>query len=164
MAPWSPKVFIVSQALLTTVGLALLGMITTAVFGVMGVDISRHILLGMFSTMITLLGHCMMMFYFIGKAKAVKEAMVEGQITGDYQQRMVAVRKPVFSVGTVAMAVTMVAAIMGATADTKLLPPIVHGMIAYGAIACNLAAVKIEIDALAESTRIVDEVDRRLQS
>ena len=37
-------------------------------------------------------------------------------------------------------------------------------MIAYGAIACNLAAVKIEIDALTESSRIVDEVNRLLGS
>jgi hypothetical protein len=139
-------------------------MVTAAVFGVMGLDISRHILFGIFSTMMTLLAHCMMMFYFIGKGKAVKEAMAEGHLAGDWYQRMAATRKPVFSVGTLAMGVTMVAAIMGATADTKLLPPIVHGMIAYGAIACNLAAVKIEVDALSESTRIVDEVNTLLQS
>ena len=40
----------------------------------------------------------------------------------------------------------------------------VHAMIAYGAIACNLAAVKIEITALMESSRIVDEVNRQLES
>ena len=145
-------------------GLGPLGTITAAVFGVMGLDVSRHVLFGIFSTMIILLAHCMMMFYFIGKGKAVKEAMAEGHITGDWYQRMAATRKPVFSVGSLAMGVTMVAAIMGATADTKLLPPVVHGMIAYGAIACNLAAAKIEIDALTESTRIVDEVNRRLQA
>ena len=59
------------------------------------------------------------------------------------------------------MAVTMVPAILGASVDTGVLPPIVHAMIAYGAIACNLAAVKIEIDALIDSARIVDEVNRR---
>lgn len=153
-----------SQALLTTVGLALLGLITAAVFGVMGIDISRHVLLGIFSTMITMLAHCMMMFYFIGKGKAVKEAMAEGHLTGDYYERLTVARTPVFSVGSLAMGVTMIAAIMGATADTKLLPSVVHGMIAYGAIACNLAAAKVEVDAITESTRIIDEVNRRLQS
>jgi hypothetical protein len=38
----------------------------------------------------------------------------------------------------------------------------VHAMIAYGAIACNLAAIKIEVDALAESGRIVDELNHVL--
>ena len=61
------------------------------------------------------------------------------------------------------MAVTMIAAIMGAGVDTGTLPPILHAMIAYGAIACNLAAVKIEIAALTESSRIVEEVNRRIE-
>jgi hypothetical protein len=62
------------------------------------------------------------------------------------------------------MAVTMVTAIMGASVDTGVMPPIVHAMIAYGAIACNLAAAKIEIAALMESSRIVDEVNRQIGS
>ena len=111
--------------------------------------------------MVTLLAHSMMMFYLIGKGKAVKDAMAEHSVTGDYYRRIAAARKPVFSIGTLAMAVTMVAAIMGASVDTGVLPPIVHAMIAYGAIACNLAAVKIEIAALLDveprsSTRSID--------
>ena len=62
------------------------------------------------------------------------------------------------------MAVTMMAAILGGGVDTGLLPPMVHGTIAYGAIACNLAAVKTEIDALTASSRVVDEVNRLLGS
>jgi hypothetical protein len=45
-----------------------------------------------------------------------------------------------------------------------VLPAIVHGMISYGAIACNLAAIKIEVDALRTSAGIVDEVNRLLES
>jgi len=37
-------------------------------------------------------------------------------------------------------------------------------MIAYGAVACNLAAIKIEVDALIASARIVDEVNLLLGS
>ena len=114
--------------------------------------------------MVTLLAHSMMMFYLIGKGKAVKDAMRENGVTGDYFRRIAAARKPVFSIGTLAMAVTMIAAIMGASVDTGVLSPMVHAMIAYGAIACNLAAVKIEIAALTESGRIVDEVNRLLDS
>ncbi len=56
----------------------------------------------------------------------------------------------------------MVAAILGASVDVKVLPPIVHAFIAYGAIGCNVAALKIEIGALGESSRVVDEVNRLL--
>jgi hypothetical protein len=153
-----------AAALLTAVGIGLIGLVTTAVFGLRGTDISRHISFGFFSTMVTMLAHSMMMFYLIGKGKAVKDAMTENGIAGDYFRRIAVARKPVLFIGMLAMGVTMVAAIMGASVDTGMLPPMVHAMIAYGAIACNLAAVKIEIDALTESGRIVDEVNRLLGS
>lgn len=151
-----------AQALLTAVFVGLTGLVATAVFGLRGTDISRHISFGIFSTMITLLAHSMMMFYLIGKGKAVKDAMAEHSVAGDYYRRIALARKPVFSIATLAMAVTMVTAIIGASVDTGVLPPMVHAMIAYGAIACNLAAAKIEIDALTASSRIVDEVNRQI--
>ena len=145
-----------AQALLTGVFLGVIGLVTTAVFGLRGTDISRHISYGIFSTLITLFAHSMMMFYLIGKGKAVKDAMAEHSVAGDYYRRIAIARKPVFSIATLAMAVTMVTAIIGASVDTGVLPPMVHAMIAYGAIVCNLAAAKIEIDALTASSRIVD--------
>src|SRR2546422_4113102 len=148
-----------AQALLTAVFIGLAGQVVAVVFGLQGTDVARHITYGIFSTMITLLAHSMMMFYLIGKGKAVKDAMAEHHVTGDYYRRIAAARKPVFSIATLAMAVTMTAAILGASVDTGVLPPMVHAMIAYGAVACNLAAVKIEIAALTASSQIVDEVN-----
>jgi len=154
----------VAQALVTAVMIGLGGLVATIVFGLGGVDVARHISFGIFSTLVTLLAHSMMMFYLIGKGKAVKDAMAEHSLTGDYFRRIALARKPVFSIATVAMAVTMITAILGASTDTGVLPPIVHGTIAYGAVACNLAALKIEIDALSASSRIVDEVNRLLDA
>ena len=151
-----------AQALLTAVMLGLGGLVTTVVFGLRGTDIARHISFGIFATLITLLAHSMMMFYLIGKGKAVKDAMAEHSLTGDYFRRIALARKPVFSIGTLAMAITMITAILGASVDTGVLPPIVHGMIGYAAVLGNVAALKIEIDALTTSSRIVDEVNRLL--
>ena len=154
-----------AQALLTAVAIGLLGIIVTAVVGLTatdGVAISRHVSFGIFSTMITLLAHSMMMFYLIGKGKAVKDAMLEGNLTGDYVRQIALARKPVFSIGTLAMGVTMGAAILGASVDTGVLPPIVHAMIAYGAVATNLMAVNVEMAALRSSSKVVDEVNRLL--
>jgi hypothetical protein len=155
---------VLAQALLTSVLIGLAGLVAAAAFGLQATDVARHISVGIFSTMITLLAHSMMMFYLIGKGKAVKDAMAEHGVAGDYYRRIAAARKPVFSIATLAMAVTMVAAIMGASVDTGVLPPIVHAMIAYGAIACNVAALKIEISALSASSGIVDEVNRQIGS
>jgi hypothetical protein len=153
-----------AQALLTAVFIGLTGLVTSAVFGLRGTDVARHISFGIFSTMVTLLAHSMMMFYLIGKGKAVKDAMTEHAVAGDYYRRIAAARKPVFSIGTLAMTVTMITAILGASVDTGVLPPIVHAMIAYGAIACNLGALRIEVAALSESRRVVDEVNRLIGS
>lgn len=154
-----------AQALLTAVGLGFAGLLVTIFFGLRvatAADISRHITFGIFSTMVMLLAHSMMMFYLIGKGKAVKDAMAEGGLAGDFYRRIAAARKPVFSIGTLAMAVTMATAILGASVDTGALPPIVHAWIAYLALASNLWAVRIELRALRESARVVDEVNQLL--
>src|SRR6185503_9039230 len=132
-----------TAALLSAIVFGLVGLVAAAALGLWGTDVSRHISFGFFSTMVLMLAHSMMMFYLIGKGKAVKDAMAENSLTGTYYRRIAAARKPVFSIGTLAMAVTMVTAILGASVDTGVLPPIVHAMISYGAIACNLVAVKI---------------------
>jgi H+/gluconate symporter-like permease len=158
----------VAQALLTAIGIGLTGLVATAVLGLLGANLSRHISFGIFSSMLTLLAHSMMMFYLIGKGKAVKEALKEGGHPEDDAQykrfvaRFSAARRPVFSMAPLAMLVMMAAAILGASVDTGSMPPIVHRMLAYGGIALNLLAAKIEIDALSESNRIVDEVNRLL--
>ena len=144
--------------------LGLVGLVGTTVLGVVGADISRHISYGIYSTLVTLLAHSMMMFYLIGKGKAVKDAMAEHSVSGDFYRRIAAARTPVFSIGMLAMALTMATAILGASADTGVLPPMVHGIIAFGALAGNLAAVRIEIGALLASSRIVAEVDRLIGS
>ncbi len=153
-----------AQALVTSVFIGLAGQVVAVVFGLQGTDVARHISVGIFSTMITLLAHSMMMFYLIGKGKAVKDAMAEHQVAGDYYRRIASARKPVFSIATLAMVATMVAAILGASVDTRVLPPIVHAMIAYGAIACNVAALKTEISALSISSGVVDEVNRQIKA
>jgi hypothetical protein len=154
----------VAAALLTAVAIGLAGLVATAAVGLAATDVARHISFGIFSTLITLLAHSMLMFYLIGKGKAVKDAMAEHSVAGDYYRRIALARKPVFSIGTLAMAATMVTAILGASVDTGVLPPIVHAMVAYGAIVCNLAAARTAIQALSASSRIVDEVNRQIGS
>lgn len=147
-------------ASVTGIGIAIyLGLtaISTAV-------LARHISIGIFSTMITLLSHSMMMFYFLGKGKAVREAAAEGGLSTEFERRIAFVRKPVFSIGTLAMIVTMITALAGASVDTGVLPSGVHGVLAYSCLALNLFALRVEIAALTESGRIVAEVNRLLNA
>ena len=114
-------------------------------------------------TMITLLAHSMMMFYFLGKGKAVREAAAEGGLSREYERRIAIARKPVFSIATLAMVATIVTALAGASVDTGVLPSGVHGVLAYSCLALNLGALRVEINALTESGRVVEEVNQLLQ-
>ena len=72
------------------------------------------------------------------------------------------VRRPVFSKGTLAIAATMVTAIIGGGVDTRVVPVGVHTALAALCILMNLIALRAELIALLSSSRIVSEVNRRL--
>lgn len=155
-----------AAALLTAVFASLAGIAAATYLGLTTSSISmlsQHISIGIFSTMISLLAHSMMMFYFLGKGKAVREAAAEGGLSGEYERRIAIARKPVFSIATLAMAVTIVTALAGASVDTGVLPAGVHGVLAYSCLALNLGALRVEINALTESGRVVEEVNQLLQ-
>jgi hypothetical protein len=155
-----------AAALLTAIFASLVGLATTIYLGLTWTNtglVSQHITIGIFSTMITLLAHSMTMFYFLGKGKAVREAAAEGGLSREYERRIAVARKPVFSIATLAMVVTIVTALAGASVDTGVLPAGVHGVLAYSCLALNLGALRVEIAALTESGRVVEEVNQLLQ-
>jgi hypothetical protein len=156
-----------AAALLTAVVTSLAGIGAAIYLGLTaasGAMLSRHITIGIFSAMVNLLAHSMMMFYFLGKGKAVREAAEEGGLSKEFEHRIAVLRKPVFSIATLAMVVTIITALIGASVDTGMLPAAVHGVVAYSCLAINLGALKVEIGALSESGRIVSEVNRLLNA
>jgi len=154
-----------AAALVTLTALSIIGITAAFVvaFGASQVDTSVHVLLGVFATMLNLLAHSLMMFYLIGKGKAVREAVTEAALAGDYVQRISRLRAPVFSRATLAMAITMTAAIMGASVDVRVMPAWPHALLAAAGIATQLHAFVTEVNALTGSARVVDEVNQRLR-
>lgn len=154
-----------SAALVTATIIGLGGLVYTAFLGYTteaSTDLLTHTTLGIFFTLITLLAHSMTMFYLIGKGKAVREAVTEGNLSPDLYAAVARARKPVFSIATIAMLLTMVTAIVGGGVDTGSLSPGVHALIGLSAIGTNGMALRAELSALTESSRIVAVVDARL--
>lgn len=152
-----------SAALLTAAVLSLLGMIASIVIGWTiraESDVIRHTTLGLFTTIVTLLTHSMMMFYLIGKTKAIREAVTERALSPDFVAETIRLRQPVFSIATFAMAVTMVTAFLGASVDTRVVPSFIHAIASYAAVTANFAAIRAELRALTGNARIVAEVNR----
>ena len=94
--------------------------------------------------------------------RAIKDAVIEGDLRTDAVARVSALRGPVFKVISVAMGLTMVTAIVGGGVDTGVIHPGFHSMLAILAIVANFLAVRAIVVALAQSNRIVDEVNRDL--
>ena len=155
-----------AAALLTAVMASLAGIGGAIYLGLTAAtgEMLSHITIGIFSTMVNLMAHSMMMFYFLGKGKAVREAAEEGGLSKEFERRIAVLRKPVFSIGPLAMAVTIITALVGAGVDTGTLPAGFHGVLAYSCLAINLGALKVEISALTESGRVVTEVNQRLNA
>ena len=154
-----------SAALITASILSLVGLLVSFALGYMVAgpdDVLGHASLAIFATLITLLGHSRTMFYLIGKVKAIKDAVLEGELETDAVARVSALRGPVFKLASVAMGLTMLTAIIGGGVDTGVIPSGFHSMLAILAIVANFLALRAIVDALAASSKIVDEVNRDL--
>jgi len=155
----------VTAALITAILLGIAGLGYTALLGYTTTgspDILRHATAGTFFTLIVLLAHSMTMFYLLGKGKAVREAAEEGQLSGDFYATVARARRPVFGIATLAMLVTMAAAILGAAVDTDVLPAGIHGLTGLTALLANGLALKTELAAMLSSSRVVNEVNALL--
>jgi hypothetical protein len=147
-----------AAALLTLTALSILGIGASFVLAFRD-GASAHVGLAVFATMLNLLAHSFMMFYLIGKGKAVREAVAEARLDGDYYRRIARLRAPVFSRATLAMAILMAAAIIGASVDVGVLSSIPHAVLAALALAAQLYALVTEVHALTGTARVVDEVN-----
>lgn len=155
-----------ASALLTLTSMSVLGLVwalTIAYTGQVSADINRHTTVAVFSTVLNLFAHSLMMFYLLGKGRAVKEAVAENALAGDYASRVARLRGPVFSRATYAMFATMIAAIMGASVDVRVIPAWPHAVVAITAIVMNLAAVYAEVVALRGAQLVVDEVNAQIK-
>lgn len=156
-----------AAALLTLTTLSVLGLAASLVIAATArasADISLHVLVAVFATMLNLLAHSLMMFYLLGKGRAVKEAMAEHGVQGDFFARAARLRGPVFSRATYAMMLTMATAIIGASVDVRVLPAWPHATLAALALALNVYALWTEILAIRGTAAIVDEVNARLDA
>ncbi len=156
-----------TAALITATTLSIASLVATFVLGFTAgsrEELLQHTTFGIFTTLILLLSHSFTMFYLIGKGKAIREAVTEGGLSSDLTAQVLRMRRPVFSAATLAMTLTMAAAIMGGGVDTGALPAIVHSSLAVAALLSNFAALRAEIRALVSCVRVAGEVDRLLET
>jgi len=155
----------VTAALITAAALGIGGLGYASVLGFLAgpEQLERHVTFAIFSTFVTLLAHSMTMFYLIGKGKAIREAVTDAGLSAELHLAVARARRPVFSVGSLAMGLTMLAAVLGGGVDARVLPVVAHSLPAVLALAANLLAFRAELVALATATDSVTEVNRLLE-
>ena len=156
-----------TAALITVTLLGIGGLGYSAIIGFMvnaPNDIGQHATFAIFFTLITLLAHSMTMFYLIGKGKAIREAIEDSELSNDLYKTMAAARAPVFGIGSLAMGLTMLAAILGGGVDTDVLPVGVHSVASIAMFGANIFAFRVEVTALMVATEVVNKVNRQLVS
>lgn len=154
-----------TAALITATLLGIGGLGYSAIIGFMvsaPIEIGHHATLGIFFTLITLLAHSMTMFYLIGKGKAIREAVADGGLPDELYRTVVRARRPVFSIGSLAMGLTMLAAIVGGGVDTDVLPVGVHSVIAMAMLGANIFAFRVQVAALMIASDAVTKVNQLL--
>lgn len=154
-----------TAALITVTLLGLGGLGYSFVLGFMvsvPADVGRHATFAFFFTLVTLLAHSMTMFYLIGKGKAIREAVTDAGLPEELYREVARLRRPVFSVGSAAMGITMATAILGGAVDTDVLPVGVHSVSALAAIGSNFFSFRVQVAALMLASKTVTKVNQLL--
>lgn len=104
------------------------------------------------------------MFYFIGTGKHVKD-LVANQATGQqFIQRTKVFKAKTFPPAIWAMLFTMATMILGGGVHTRVIPTIVHTLLAVAALYFNVVAFWREAKYMIEHNILMQELDRMLRA
>jgi len=152
-----------TAALITAILLGIGGLAYSTVLGFVAEtsdDVVHHVSIAIFSTLITLLAHSMTMFYLIGKGKAIRETVAESGLSSDLYARVARARRPVFSMGSLAMGFTIIAAALGGGVDAGTVASGFHAVLAILGLVTNFMTLRLELLALVVAADVVVTVDQ----
>ena len=129
-----------------------------------GGSIQQHFLFGFFTTFLVTLAQSMTMFYFIGTGKQVKDLVANGPMAQEFIQRTKRFKAKFFPPALWAMLFTMATMIIGGGVHTRVVPTIVHSLLAAGALYFNLVAFWRGAKHMIEHNMLMEELEKRLYS
>ncbi len=149
--------------------MAMTSMVAYAATFVLGLLLSagivsfRHFLLAIPVTTLVIFTHAMTMFYLIGCGTRIKEVLKETGIEGDYRAAVRDLHNRLFLPATLAILATITAFVLGGGADTKVLPPLVHGGAALLALVLNIWTVYAEFQTVIACVALIDRLGREIE-
>jgi 4-hydroxybenzoate polyprenyltransferase len=157
------------RALLMVGALATLGLLVTGILGYAipepfeTENLSSHLLLAVFTSLLLLFSHCWILFYLIGTGKAIKEAVAEHGLEQEIAERTKAFKTRSNPWLMLAMMLAMATFVIGGGVATEAIPSWVHHALFFVTAVAQVWALRIEFEVLSENERLMKSVDRRLR-
>src|SRR5262245_8116534 len=107
-------------------------------------QISRHIITALIATGLSVFSHCMIMMYFVGLGRVIRETVEKGDLDPKYVTETKSYRKRIFRVALLAMTLVMLQTILGEAAHTHVLPLWFHLILGILMLAVSAYAVYLE--------------------
>ena len=138
---------------------------------------TRHLLMGLFSAMLTCFIHVLVMFYLIGTGKDIRDAVEDHD---ELKERFVPLtrrlKRRAFPVLTLGISLVIVAALMGGEVHSRIIRPSgelpfravtawwVHLVFVVAAVASNVCAFCVELRVVKDNRGAIDEINRVLHA
>jgi hypothetical protein len=155
----------VARALITIAGIAVLLLLIAGAAGFVSVSTGEpwrlyHLFIGLFASLLTTFIHCMVIFYFIGTAKVIREAAAEmGAKDRDYARETRRLAAKVHPLATLAIGVTLVGTLLGGAVRGGLVSPTVHLVGVVVLLAANLWVFRAEHRAARINSGLIDDLE-----
>ncbi len=117
-----------------------------------------HLLGGLFSALITLLVHSLILTYFIGTGRWVQEVVKAYRLPSEFWQRSRGLKMQALPYVLTSILLVIATAVLGAATDRGMLDHTIHLMMAVAVIAFNLWSYFWEYLAVEANGRLIAEI------
>jgi hypothetical protein len=119
---------------------------------------AMHVLFGALAALVCVGVHCVVFTYFIATAKWVQHAVAVKKLDATLTAPTRSFKMQAFPAALSAMAITFIAAMLGAALDNRMGSKQWHLAAALAAVAVNVAVAIIEYRAIARNSRLIDSI------
>lgn len=151
------------RALLILGWLATAGLLSTGWLGFQvtpETGVGLHLLVALFSSLLTLFSHSWIMFYLIGTGKAIKTAVSEHNLDTEYAAKTIEFKNRTYPSLMLAMGVVMVTFIIGGGVATRVIPSWIHALLFGAAVLVQIRSLVLEGQVLMANDRLMRLVDQ----
>jgi len=132
--------------------------VTGHLHGALKIPFSGHFAVAIAAAVTALFTHSMVMFYFIGTGKRVREEVRDRRWNPEIVQRTRVFKKRVFPWTSMAILAIMTTFILGGGTHTGAIPAWIHGTLAWTTLILQLVCFPKQIVALGENGELMDRM------